>query len=68
MKKTFFFILILVLYISCRKEKVKTETPKNEQVQQDSISFNDFGEHKGIHQQEWEEHQKEIDVDTLIVK
>ena len=64
------------MFISCKEVKEKTQAQQkivpeekiNKISKTDSVTLNDFGEHKGIHQQEWEEHQKEIDVDTLIVK
>ena len=66
--KRIFYIIALILIISCGQEKVKTETPKSEQVAQDSISYDNFGKRKSIHQQEWEEHRKELGVDTLEIQ
>ena len=63
-----FYIIVVLIFISCGKKKVKTETPESEQVAQDSISYNNFGERKSIHQQEWEEHQKDVVVDTSKAK
>lgn len=71
--KISYFIMILALFTSCQKEEVKTQIQQQkvpeEQIDKvlktDSVSINDFGEHKSIHQIEWEEHRKEFGVDTL---
>lgn len=65
MKYIFYLLTVLILIISCAKKETQAGVHTNKQIEQDSISVNDFGEHKGIHQQEWEEHQKESRLDTL---
>ncbi|MCK4903823.1 MAG: hypothetical protein KAS35_03955 [Candidatus Marinimicrobia bacterium] len=65
MKKFIYSIVILILIISCKKEKENIETQINKHTAKDSVTLNDFGEHKSIHQQEWEEHQEELETDTL---
>ncbi len=73
MRKIIYFLTILTLFISCKEKKVKTQIQQQkvpeEQIDQvsktDSVTINDFGEHKSIHQIEWEEHRKEVGVDTL---
>jgi len=70
MKRIFYLLIILTLFTSCKKVETKSQPiEQNINVSKtDSITVNNIGEHKSIHQQEWEEHQKEIEVDTLIVK
>ena len=58
--------MILALFTSCKNVETKSQ-PKEQNInvsKTDSIIVNDFGEHKSIHQQEWEEHQEDL-VDTL---
>ena len=63
--------MILVLFTSCKKveetkiqqQKVQDETI-NKISKKDSTTASDFGEHKSIHQQEWEEHQEDV-MDTV---
>ncbi len=64
MRYIFYILMISVLIISCKEKEIKTEIPQYEPITQDSALLKDHGEHKSIHQQEWEEHQK----DTLIVE
>lgn len=64
--QNFFYILVLLfLIISCNKEKEKTKTQINKKVVQDSITVSDFGEHKSIHQEEWEKYREKLGVDTV---
>ena len=73
MRKIIYFIMTLALIASCKEKEVKTQVQQQkvpeEQIDQvsktDSVSINDFGEHKSIHQIEWDEHRKELD--TLII-
>lgn len=73
MRKLIYFITILALFTSCKEKEVKTQIQQQkvpeEQIdgvlKTDSVTINDFGEHKSIHQIEWEEHRKELD--TLII-
>ncbi len=65
MKKFIYLIVFLILIVSCKEKKENIETQINKHTAQDSVTLNDFGEHKSIHQQEWEEHQKELEADTL---
>ena len=75
MRKLIYFITILALFTSCKKEEVKTQIQQQkvpeEQIEEitktDSVTTNDFGEHKSIHQTEWEEHRKEADTLTIHV-
>lgn len=72
MKTLIYIVMILVLFTSCQKEG-KTQTQQQivpeEKITKiskiDSDSTNNFGEHKGIHQIEWEEHRRERGLDTL---
>ncbi len=74
-KKIIYFLTILALFTSCKEKEVKTQVRQQkvpeEQIDKvlktDSISINDFGEHKSIHQTEWEEHRKEADTLTINV-
>jgi len=66
MKRIIFVLMILVLFTSCKKVETKSQ-PKDQNIDVskiDSIIVNDFGEHKSIHQQEWEEYREDL-VDTL---
>ena len=70
MKRIFYILMILALFTSCKKvEKVQiqqqkvTEETISKILKTDSVTVSDFGEHRSIHQQEWEEHQKDV-VDT----
>lgn len=64
MRYIFYTLMISVLIISCKEKEIKTEIPQTEQAKRDSLMQNNYDEHKSIHQQEWEEHQK----DTLKVE
>ena len=64
--------MILALFTSCKKvEKTKIQSQKmpeeknNKISKTDSVTLNDFSEHKSIHQQEWEEHRQALGVDTV---
>jgi hypothetical protein len=62
--------LILFLLVSCTTEKSKTANQKEEV---NKTEKQEFGEHKSIHQQEWEEHKdkssdKHIGSTSLDVK
>ena len=65
-----YILMIFALFTSCKKVETKSE-PKEQIIdisKTDSITVNDFGEHKSIHQQEWEEHRQELGVDTVKTK
>jgi hypothetical protein len=67
MRITAYIILILALFTSCKNVETKSQ-PKEQNSnvsKRDSITENDFGEHESIHQQEWEEHQIGIEIDTI---
>lgn len=71
-KTIIYFIMILALFTSCKEEEVKTQGQKQKVPEEqtskilniDSVTTNDFGEHKSIHQIEWEEHQNNVGADT----
>lgn len=71
--KLLYFITILALLTSCKEEKIKLQVQQQKVSEEkitkisktDSDSTNNFGEHKGIHQTEWEEHRRERGLDTL---
>ena len=66
MKKMIYVMTILALFTSCKKE-VKTQIQQQniDMSKTDSVTTKDFGEHESIHQQEWEEHQIGIEIDTI---
>lgn len=73
MEKIIYYIMMFVLLVSCQgnatKEQQKVPEEQIDKVlKTDSVSINDFGEHKSIHQIEWEEHRKEVGVDTVETK
>jgi len=66
MGKIFYILLILVLLTSCKKEeKTQIQQPNITISKTDSITTTDIGERKSIHQQEWEDHQIGIEIDTI---
>jgi len=72
MGKIIYYIMIFVLLVSCQKNATKeqqkvTEKQIEEITKTDSITIGDFGEHKSIHQIEWEEHREELDTLTINV-
>jgi len=69
MKKIMCFIIVVALVTSCKKKEItQIQQQKVSELQtvSDSITVNGLSEHKGIHQQEWEEHQEAV-VDTLKI-
>lgn len=74
-KIVIYLIMILALFISCKEVKEETQVPQkivpkeniNKISNTDSVTANDFGEHKSIHQTEWEEHRRERGLDTLRI-
>jgi hypothetical protein len=69
MKKIMYLLMVVALVTSCKKKEVihiQQQKVSELQTVSDSITVNNFGERKSIHQQEWEEHQEAV-VDTLKI-
>ena len=65
MKRLFYILMILVLFVSCQKKKVETVKPLNSNtIIMDSTKVDSIGERKSIHQKEWEEH-RDVTLDSL---
>jgi hypothetical protein len=66
MKYLFFVFLFSIILISCKEKEIKAEkVPQIIQTQKDSVILKEYEERKSIHQQEWEEHQKDkLEVET----
>lgn len=65
MKNIFYILIVSTILISCKEKEIQTEqTPQTNQTRQDSVILKELEERKSIHQQEWEEHQKDV-VDTV---
>gem|GEM_PF-2716073 len=70
MKNIGFILIIILFFFACRKGKVKStqihqETPAEQNII-DTTDGGNFGEHKSIHQQEWEKHKNKADADSTI--
>jgi len=68
MKNVIYILIVATILISCKEKEIKTEQiPQTILTQQDSVILKEFEERKSIHQQEWEEHQRDV-VDTTKIK
>ena len=69
MKKIMYLLMVVALVTFCKKKAltpIQQQKVSELQTIPDSITVNNFGERKSIHQQEWEEHQEAV-VDTLEI-
>ena len=60
MRYVFYIVFFSIILTSCKEKEIKiNEVPQTIQTHQDSVILKEYEERKSIHQQEWEEHQKD---------